>query len=73
MNFKSEIYIFIAALVYPFLLSCLILIQVLVDIDLTVELKLGLVTRGKWTSEHDVSQDVYIIYILVQIYIYIYT
>ena len=37
-----------------------------------VELKFGLVTRGKWTLEHDVSQDVYIIYILVQIYIYIY-
>ena len=28
-------------------------------------MKLGLTTRGKWTSEHDVSQDVYI-------YIYIY-
>ena len=42
----------------------------------TVELKLGLTTRGKWTSEHDVSQDVYIyIYIFgktIFIYIYIY-
>ena len=28
-------------------------------------MKLGLETRGKWTSNHDVSQDVYI-------YIYIY-
>ena len=72
MNFKSEIYIFIAALVYPFLLSCLILIQVQLTLIQKVELKFGLVTRGKWTLEHDVSQDVYIIYILVQIYIYIY-
>ena len=30
-----------------------------------------LATRGKWTSEHDVSQDVYI-YIIFGKYIYIY-
>ena len=44
----------------------------------TVEVKLGLTTRGKWTPEHDVSQGVYIyiyIYIFgknIIIYIYIY-
>ena len=37
----------------------------------TVEVKLGLTTRGKWTSEHDVSQDIYI-YIIFGKYIYIY-
>ena len=30
-----------------------------------------LATRGKWTSEHDISQDIYI-YIIFGIYIYIY-
>ena len=34
-------------------------------------MKLGLETRGKWTSNHDVSQDVYI-YIHIYIYIYIF-
>ena len=32
-------------------------------------MKLGLATRGKWTSEHAVSQDVYI-YIYIYIYIF---
>ena len=35
-------------------------------------MKLGLATRGKWTSEHDVSQDVYIyIYFLVNTHTHI--
>ena len=33
----------------------------------TIEVKVGLGNRGKWTSEHDVSQDVY-----NYIYIYIF-
>ena len=37
----------------------------------TIEVKVGLGNRGKWTSEHDVSQDVYN-YIYIYIYIYIF-
>ena len=33
-------------------------------------MKLGLATRGKWTLEHDVSQDIYI-YIYIHMYIHI--
>ena len=35
----------------------------------TIEVKVGLGNRGKWTSEHDVSQDVYN-YIYIYIYIF---
>ena len=37
-------------------------------------MKLGLATRGKWTSEHDVSQDVYIyMYFLVNTHTHTHT
>ena len=36
----------------------------------TIEVKVGLGNKGKWTSEHDVSQDVYN-YIYIYIYIHI--
>ena len=39
----------------------------------TIEVKLGLAIRGKWASEHDVSQDVYLYIYIFGKNIFIYT